>query len=189
MKEKALHLLFEYGVLGYRTINNYAIKVIELLNLAEQYVVPTVYPSIAKAEHQPDIVAIQETKLKINDSSPSFTGYSSSSLRKYRVLFRRKEEQTREGALLMNFENRWVLRSALNLASDGEVVREVDREFQRKRPEKAKADLAKECLTRVKKKREQEDDCKPERLASAREQDMEINEKRNGHEQLDEQQS
>ncbi|ESO03209.1 hypothetical protein HELRODRAFT_174108 [Helobdella robusta] len=60
----------------------------------------------------------------------------------------------------MNFENRWVLRSALNFASDGEVVREVGREFQRKGPEKAKADLAKECLTRVKKKRE-EDDRKP----------------------------
>ncbi|ESO12147.1 hypothetical protein HELRODRAFT_158597 [Helobdella robusta] len=68
----------------------------------------------------------------------------------------------------------WVLRSALNFASDGEVVREVGREFQRKGPEKAKADLAKECLTRV---------------ASAREQDMEIYEKRKGHEQLDEQQS
>ncbi|ESN97047.1 hypothetical protein HELRODRAFT_178493 [Helobdella robusta] len=50
----------------------------------------------------------------------------------------------------MNFENRWVLRSALNFASDGEVVREV---------------------------------------ASAREQNMEIYEKRKGHEQLDEQQS
>ncbi|ESO06512.1 hypothetical protein HELRODRAFT_160693 [Helobdella robusta] len=47
----------------------------------------------------------------------------------------------------MNFENGWVLRSALNFASDGEVVREVGREFQRKVPEKAKADLAKECLT------------------------------------------
>ncbi|ESN99377.1 hypothetical protein HELRODRAFT_162919 [Helobdella robusta] len=58
---------------------------------------------------------------------------------------------------------RWVLRSALNFASDGEVVREVGREFQRKGPEKAKADLAKECLTRVKKKRE-EDDRKPGRL-------------------------
>ncbi|ESO05300.1 hypothetical protein HELRODRAFT_171666 [Helobdella robusta] len=64
----------------------------------------------------------------------------------------------------MNFENRWVLRSALNFASDGEVVREVGREFQRKGPEKAKADLAKECLTRVKKKREKEDDRKPGRL-------------------------
>ncbi|ESO05890.1 hypothetical protein HELRODRAFT_159976 [Helobdella robusta] len=50
----------------------------------------------------------------------------------------------------MNFENRWVLRSALNFASDGEVVREV---------------------------------------ANAREQDMEIYEKRKGHEQLDEQQN
>ncbi|ESN90218.1 hypothetical protein HELRODRAFT_182715 [Helobdella robusta] len=48
----------------------------------------------------------------------------------------------------MNFENRWVLRSALNFASDREVVREV---------------------------------------ASVREQDMEIYEKRKGHEQLDEQ--
>ncbi|ESO12068.1 hypothetical protein HELRODRAFT_158475 [Helobdella robusta] len=65
----------------------------------------------------------------------------------------------------MNFENRWVMRSALNFASDGEVVREVGREFQRKGPEKAKADLAKECLTRVKKKREQEDDRKSRRLA------------------------
>ncbi|ESN91424.1 hypothetical protein HELRODRAFT_165459 [Helobdella robusta] len=34
----------------------------------------------------------------------------------------------------MNFENRWVLRSALNFASDGEV----GREFQRKGPEKQK---------------------------------------------------
>ncbi|ESO07737.1 hypothetical protein HELRODRAFT_170281 [Helobdella robusta] len=59
---------------------------------------------------------------------------------------------------------RWVLRSALNFASDGEIVREVGREFQRKGPEKAKADLAKECLTRVKKKREEEDDRKPGRL-------------------------
>ncbi|ESN91385.1 hypothetical protein HELRODRAFT_165414 [Helobdella robusta] len=58
---------------------------------------------------------------------------------------------------------RWVLRSSLNFASDGEVAREVGREFQRKGPEKAKADLAKECLTRVK-KREQEDDRKPGRL-------------------------
>ncbi|ESO07756.1 hypothetical protein HELRODRAFT_170304 [Helobdella robusta] len=58
----------------------------------------------------------------------------------------------------------WVLRSTLNFASDGEVVREVGREFQRKGPEKAKADLAKECLTRVKKKREKEDDRKPGRL-------------------------
>ncbi|ESN91715.1 hypothetical protein HELRODRAFT_165781 [Helobdella robusta] len=66
----------------------------------------------------------------------------------------------------MNFENRWVLRSALNFASDGEIVREVGREFQRKGPEKAKADLAKECLTRVKKKREEEDDRKPGRLGS-----------------------
>ncbi|ESO02992.1 hypothetical protein HELRODRAFT_173827 [Helobdella robusta] len=44
----------------------------------------------------------------------------------------------------MNFENRWVLKSALNFASDGEVVREVGRKFQRKGSEKAKADLAKE---------------------------------------------
>ncbi|ESN97823.1 hypothetical protein HELRODRAFT_177447 [Helobdella robusta] len=64
----------------------------------------------------------------------------------------------------MNFENRWVLRSALNFAIDGEVVREVRREFQRKGPEKAEADLEKECLTRVKKKREEEDDRKPGRL-------------------------
>ncbi|ESN93170.1 hypothetical protein HELRODRAFT_181283 [Helobdella robusta] len=62
--------------------------------------------------------------------------------------------------------NRWVLRSALNFVSDGEVVREVGRDFQRKGPEKAKADLAKECLTRVKKKWEQEDDRKPGRLGS-----------------------
>ncbi|ESN95544.1 hypothetical protein HELRODRAFT_179320 [Helobdella robusta] len=47
-------------------------------------------------------------------------------------------------------DGQWVLRSPLNFASDGEVVREV---------------------------------------ASAREQDMEIYEKRKGHEQLDEQQS
>ncbi|ESN95121.1 hypothetical protein HELRODRAFT_179714 [Helobdella robusta] len=32
----------------------------------------------------------------------------------------------------MNFANRWVLRSALNFVSDGEVVREGGREFQRK---------------------------------------------------------
>ncbi|ESN93421.1 hypothetical protein HELRODRAFT_180956 [Helobdella robusta] len=64
----------------------------------------------------------------------------------------------------MNFENRWALRSALNFASDGEVVREVGGEFQRKGPEKAKADLAKECLTRVKNMREEEDDRKPGRL-------------------------
>ncbi|ESO12984.1 hypothetical protein HELRODRAFT_159578 [Helobdella robusta] len=67
----------------------------------------------------------------------------------------------------LNFRSaRWVLRSALNFASDGEIVREVGREFQRKGPEKAKADLAKECLTRVKKKREKEDDRKPGRLGS-----------------------
>ncbi|ESN90781.1 hypothetical protein HELRODRAFT_182608 [Helobdella robusta] len=63
-------------------------------------------------------------------------------------------------------QQEWVLRSALNFASDGEVVRKVGREFQRKGPEKAKADLAKECLTRVKKKREEEDDRKPGRLGS-----------------------
>ncbi|ESO11802.1 hypothetical protein HELRODRAFT_166849 [Helobdella robusta] len=60
---------------------------------------------------------------------------------------------------------KWALRSALKFVSDGEVVREVGREFQRKGPKKAKADLAKECLTPVKKKREQEDDRKPGRLA------------------------
>ncbi|ESN98063.1 hypothetical protein HELRODRAFT_177296 [Helobdella robusta] len=65
-----------------------------------------------------------------------------------------------------NGRGQWVLRSALNFASDGEIVREVGREFQRKGPEKAKADLAKECLTRVKKKREKEDDRKPGRLGS-----------------------
>ncbi|ESO04275.1 hypothetical protein HELRODRAFT_172632 [Helobdella robusta] len=71
--------------------------------------------------------------------------------------------------LVMNQkQNKWVLRSALNFASDGEIVREVGREFQRKGPEKAKADLAKECLTRVKKKREEEDDRKPGRLGEYR---------------------
>ncbi|ESO11425.1 hypothetical protein HELRODRAFT_183211 [Helobdella robusta] len=49
----------------------------------------------------------------------------------------------------MNFANRWFLRSALNFVSDGEVVKKGGREFQEKRPEKAKADLAKECLTRA----------------------------------------
>ncbi|ESN97891.1 hypothetical protein HELRODRAFT_177541 [Helobdella robusta] len=49
------------------------------------------------------------------------------------------------------FNNRWVLRSALNFFSNGEVVREVGRESQKKRPEKANVDSAKECLTRVKK--------------------------------------
>ncbi|ESN90051.1 hypothetical protein HELRODRAFT_182842 [Helobdella robusta] len=44
----------------------------------------------------------------------------------------------------MNLANRWVLRSALNFVSDGEVVRERGREFQRKGAEKASADLAKE---------------------------------------------
>ncbi|ESN94791.1 hypothetical protein HELRODRAFT_180133 [Helobdella robusta] len=53
---------------------------------------------------------------------------------------------------------RWVLRS---FVSDREVVRKVGREFQRKRPENAKADIAKVCLTRVKKKGEKEDDRKP----------------------------
>ncbi|ESN99311.1 hypothetical protein HELRODRAFT_162832 [Helobdella robusta] len=88
----------------------------------------------------------------------------------------------------MNFENRWVLRSALNFASDGEVVREVGREFQRKGLEKAKADLAKECLTRVKKKREEEDDRKPGRLGSQCKRTKYMR-KEYGHEQLDEQQS
>ncbi|ESN90422.1 hypothetical protein HELRODRAFT_166089 [Helobdella robusta] len=75
----------------------------------------------------------------------------------------------------MNFENRWVLKSALNFESDREVVREVDRKFHRKGPEKAKADLAKECLTRVKKKREEEDDRKPGRLGrQGKRTDMEI---------------
>ncbi|ESN94339.1 hypothetical protein HELRODRAFT_164165 [Helobdella robusta] len=87
-----------------------------------------------------------------------------------------KAEQIRITFETFKLENdtKWVLKSALNFASDGEVVREVGREFQRKGPEKAKADLAKECLTRV---------------TSAREQGMEIYEKRKGHEQLDEQQS
>ncbi|ESN97717.1 hypothetical protein HELRODRAFT_177776 [Helobdella robusta] len=52
----------------------------------------------------------------------------------------------------MTFANRWVLRSALNFVSDGEIVRKRNREFQRKAPEKANADLAKGCLIRVKKK-------------------------------------
>ncbi|ESO00892.1 hypothetical protein HELRODRAFT_175388 [Helobdella robusta] len=46
----------------------------------------------------------------------------------------------------MNFANRWVLRSALNFVSDGEVDREGGREFQRKGPEKANADLFDECV-------------------------------------------
>ncbi|ESN92834.1 hypothetical protein HELRODRAFT_164965 [Helobdella robusta] len=41
----------------------------------------------------------------------------------------------------MYFANRCVLRFALNFVSDGEVVREVGREFQKKRPEKANAEL------------------------------------------------
>ncbi|ESN99292.1 hypothetical protein HELRODRAFT_162810 [Helobdella robusta] len=45
----------------------------------------------------------------------------------------------------------WILRSALNIVSNGKVDRKVSREFQRKEPEKGKADLAKECLTLVKK--------------------------------------
>ncbi|ESO12330.1 hypothetical protein HELRODRAFT_158828 [Helobdella robusta] len=100
----------------------------------------------------------------------------------------------------MNFANRRVLRSALNFVSDGEVVRKGDREFQRKWPEKAKADLAKECLTRVKKKwvlsmvlrsalNFASDGEVVREVASAREQDMEIYEKRKRHEQLDKQQS
>ncbi|ESN95847.1 hypothetical protein HELRODRAFT_179041 [Helobdella robusta] len=52
----------------------------------------------------------------------------------------------------VNFANRWVLRSVLIFVSNGEVVREGGREFQRKDPKKASADLAKECLRRVKKK-------------------------------------
>ncbi|ESN94517.1 hypothetical protein HELRODRAFT_164373 [Helobdella robusta] len=63
----------------------------------------------------------------------------------------------------------WVLRSTLNFVSDEEVVRERGLYFQRKGPKKASADLA--------------------RVATAREQDMEIYKKRKGHEQLDEQQS
>ncbi|ESN97083.1 hypothetical protein HELRODRAFT_178532 [Helobdella robusta] len=83
------------------------------------------------------------------------SGESCSCVPKMNVLYNRSS---------MNFENRWVLRSTLNFASDGEVVREVGREFQRKGPEKAKGDLANECLTRVKKKRQEEDDRKPGRL-------------------------
>ncbi|ESN96835.1 hypothetical protein HELRODRAFT_178635 [Helobdella robusta] len=71
-----------------------------------------------------------------------------------------------EVALLNEFCKQIGLRSALNFVSDGKVVREVGRGFQRKGPEKAKADLAKECLTRVRKKREQEDDRKQARLDS-----------------------
>ncbi|ESO12201.1 hypothetical protein HELRODRAFT_158666 [Helobdella robusta] len=69
----------------------------------------------------------------------------------------------------MNFAKRWVMRSALKFVNNGEAVREVGREFQRKGPEKAKTDLAKECLARVKKKREQDDDRKPVHLGSQQE--------------------
>ncbi|ESO09155.1 hypothetical protein HELRODRAFT_169099 [Helobdella robusta] len=37
---------------------------------------------------------------------------------------------------------KWILRSALNIASDGEVVKEGGRDFQRREPQKANADLA-----------------------------------------------
>ncbi|ESO04905.1 hypothetical protein HELRODRAFT_171907 [Helobdella robusta] len=46
-----------------------------------------------------------------------------------------------------------------------EICSELSREFQKKGPKKANTDLAKECLTRVKKKWEQEDNRKPGRLA------------------------
>ncbi|ESN91101.1 hypothetical protein HELRODRAFT_182257 [Helobdella robusta] len=78
--------------------------------------------------------------------------------------------------------NSLVLRSALNIVSVGEVVREGDREFQKKGPKKRNADLAKECLTRVKKKLEQEDDRQPGLLGS------QCKRTRTGHKQLDEQQ-
>ncbi|ESO11823.1 hypothetical protein HELRODRAFT_166877 [Helobdella robusta] len=101
----------------------------------------------------------------------------------------------------MDFSNIWVFRSALNLVSEGEVVREIGRAFQKKGPEKAKADLAKKCLTRVKKQRKQEDDRKPERSGSLSKRTrtthyirltreyMETYEKKKEHEQLDEQHS
>ncbi|ESN91404.1 hypothetical protein HELRODRAFT_165434 [Helobdella robusta] len=78
----------------------------------------------------------------------------------------------------MNFANTWVFRPALNFVSDGEVAREGGR-APGKRANKANADLAKECLAKK---------CLTQ-VASAREQDMKIYEKRKGHEQLDEQQS
>ena len=54
----------------------------------------------------------------------------------------------------MNLSNRCFFRPFLKSVSDSEEVREEGKEFQRRRPEKAKADLAKECLTdRIKKRK------------------------------------
>ncbi|ESO03877.1 hypothetical protein HELRODRAFT_172902 [Helobdella robusta] len=69
---------------------------------------------------------------------------------------------------LMNLANKWVLGFALNFVSDGEVAREVGGEFQKKGFKKFFYILM---------------------VASEREQDMEIYEKKKGNEQLDEQQS
>jgi len=52
----------------------------------------------------------------------------------------------------MNLSNRCFFRPFLNSVSDSEEVREEGKEFQRRGPEKAKADLAKECLTDMIKK-------------------------------------
>ena len=48
--------------------------------------------------------------------------------------------------------------------SDSEEVREEGKEFQRRGPEKAKADLAKECLTDMIKKWLEEEDRRPARF-------------------------
>ncbi|ESO05442.1 hypothetical protein HELRODRAFT_184203, partial [Helobdella robusta] len=63
-----------------------------------------------------------------------------------------------------NFANRWVLRSSLNFVSDGELVRESEKEVKssREKGQKNKCRFSK----RVFKKREQEDNCKPGLLGS-----------------------
>ncbi|ESO03775.1 hypothetical protein HELRODRAFT_173478 [Helobdella robusta] len=84
--------------------------------------------------------------------------------RAYQVV--KKFDHNKDGKLsgkeIINFKNNiqetWVLRSSLNFASDGEVVREVGREFQRKGPEKAKADLAKNKRTILPKFKEYDKD-------------------------------
>ncbi|ESO06875.1 hypothetical protein HELRODRAFT_170905 [Helobdella robusta] len=53
--------------------------------------------------------------------------------------------------VLGEFFNSWVLKSTLNFVRNEKVVRKGSREFQKNGPEKAKADLATEDSTRIKK--------------------------------------
>ncbi|ESO04576.1 hypothetical protein HELRODRAFT_191630 [Helobdella robusta] len=90
-----------------------------------------------EAEEEADAVAEEF----VNDKM-TVDAFVNTFLEKRKLFHTRKIKEEKLAQLIYNGTFRWVLRSALNFVSNGEAVREGGREFQRKEPKKANADLA-----------------------------------------------